>query len=118
MRRFANRRLAFAAKDPRFQQIRHRLIQSVNVAHSPAKHNNVRVEDVNHVRQLLRQPRLIAAQRQFRHRIPLADALHNLAAFQRMPAQPTVIGRKAGAGDKGFNAALLAAVARHFSAIA
>lgn len=65
MHRFADRRCTLAAEDPLFHQVRHRLIQPLDVAHPAAQHDNVRVEDIHHVGQRFRQPLLVAAQRQF-----------------------------------------------------
>ena len=80
MQRFADRRFTLAAEDPLLHQVRYRLIQTLDVAHPAAQHDNVRVEDIHHVGQRLRQPLFIAAQRQFSLFVTFSHQAHNLAA--------------------------------------
>ncbi len=80
MHRFTDRRFTLAAKDPLFYQVRHRLIQPLDVAHPAAQHDDVRIEDVDHVGERFRQPLFIAAQRQFGFFVTFPHQAHNLAA--------------------------------------
>ena len=77
---FSNRRLALPAEYPWFHQLRHRLVEAFNVAHAAAEDYHIRIEDIDHVGQRLRQTHLVALQRLFGQRILLANPLHNRIA--------------------------------------
>ncbi len=119
MHRFADRRFTLAAEDPLLHQVRHRLIQPFDVAHPAAQHDNARVEDIHHVGQRFRQPLFIAAQRPVQP-FSSPSPTRRIISLPVNPfaAQPLIVGGETGAGDKGFDTPLFAAVARDFRTVA
>ncbi len=103
--------VAAGAEDPWAPQRGHLLVQMAQARQAAAEHDHVRVQQVDHRGQRLRQPPGVAVQRGAAGGVALRGTLRDLLAGQRLAGDVLVVARQARAADQRLDAAALAAVA-------